>query len=212
MNVTRGPLLGGSGESTGVAPSPSSAHADVWQRYLMGLSVVGILTLTAGCSSRPQASDSSSTTTRAGQAVSTSSSALSRSTNMSSTTTSVPSVAVAPFVGIWGGHGRSLTVSSNGQSTVQWRTYRNCTIYPAPRDKPGGSFSYWSIGFELTSESAGTATGNETSSDAPGAMSGPIMLTLDSVDLLDLGATGSWTDLGAPNICGPHATYLACGV
>lgn len=108
------------------------------------------------------------------------------------------------FVGEWRGHGRLLTVRSDGSGTMTWRVYRWCAEGVSPCDAKNGSeiISGGHVSFRLESVEGRVARGTSiATTDSPSAS---ITLTLLAGDMIRVDPQGL-------EFCGAKAAPSACG-
>jgi len=93
--------------------------------------------------------------------------------------TSAPASIPAALVGDWGGHGRSVTIAANGQSTLTYRTYQFCSDDPTPpcdKTKDNQIISGGHIEFHLLApKGSDAATGTVTKSNDPKTKVGTVV-------------------------------------
>jgi hypothetical protein len=93
--------------------------------------------------------------------------------------TRAPGSIPAALVGAWGGHGRSMTIAANGQSTLTYRTYQFCSDDPTPpcdKTKDNEIVSGGHIEFHLlAAKGSDAATGTVTKSNDPKTKVGTVV-------------------------------------
>jgi hypothetical protein len=120
---------------------------------------------------------------------------------------------VAAFVGEWGGHGRTLTISASGTGTIVYRAYKNCSDDPKPPcDKIENNEIH--DGGKLTFQILGTANGMGkwdahirivTSNDPQFGKKTTVIELDQDTDVITMPFFNSST------FCGPKAAAGACG-
>ncbi|HWC37665.1 MAG TPA: zinc ribbon domain-containing protein [Acidimicrobiales bacterium] len=121
---------------------------------------------------------------------------------------------LAPLVGDWTGHGGGVHIGADGQGQATFRAYRFCSDDPTPpcdtmnggRVVPGGHAQ-----FRLTAASApGSARGQVTSSDDPGAFQPGFAMTI-SLSSGDVMLVSSSPTAQSVAYCGSQASTGTCG-
>jgi hypothetical protein len=122
-------------------------------------------------------------------------------------------VDVSTFVGQWGGHGRTLTITASGAGTIVYRAYKNCSDDPTPPcDKIENNEIH--DGGKLTFQILGTANGmgkwdahiQIVTSNDPQFGKQTTVIELDQhTDVITMPFFNSST------FCGPKAASGACG-
>lgn len=136
------------------------------------------------------------------------------STNSAPTGSPVaPPLDVSTFVGEWGGHGRTLTITASGTGTIVYRAYKNCSDDPTPPcDKIENNEIH--DGGKLTFQILGTANGmgkwdahiQIVTSNDPQFGKQTTVIELDQhTDVITMPFFNSST------FCGPKAASGACG-
>ena len=120
---------------------------------------------------------------------------------------------VAAFVGEWGGHGRTLTITASGAGTIVYRAYKNCSDDPKPPcDKIENNEIH--DGGKLTFQILGTANGMGkwdahirivTSNDPQFGKKTTVIELDQDTDVITMPFFNSST------FCGPKAAAGACG-
>jgi hypothetical protein len=120
---------------------------------------------------------------------------------------------VAAFVGEWGGHGRTLTITASGAGTIVYRAYKNCSDDPTPPcDKIENNEIH--DGGKLTIQILGTANGMAkwdahiqivTSNDPQFGKQTTVIELDQHTDVITMPFFNSST------FCGPKAASGACG-
>lgn len=122
-------------------------------------------------------------------------------------------VDISTFVGEWGGHGRTLTITASGAGTIVYRAYKNCSDDPKPPcDKIENNEIH--DGGKLTFQILGTANGMGkwdahirivTSNDPQFAEKTTVIEFDQDTDVITMPFFNSST------FCGPKAAAGACG-
>ena len=114
------------------------------------------------------------------------------------------------LAGNWGGHGRSLTISSHGLGVTQFRVYQSCTRkISTPCDSFVSNYIYDGgvIIFQLTHESGNQATGFVLAGSDTGPKS-PVSITFQADDAIALTIPNQG---GSVNYCGAYSLPGYCG-